>query len=204
MYQRLISLYPLFWPRFYVWLRLKILPLSQIEEYIPQKSSVLDVGCGYGFSTIYFALRSSARQVKGIELDLGRIQIAEIASRDIKNVSFQSDNLANQQRQHYQTIVMIDLLHHLSTMEKSKLLQQSFQLLPSNGLLLIKDIDTKPLPKYLWNYLHDLVMTKFDRLDFYGSDKMTDFIKSFGFKVTKQLPIRNYFYPHYLYVCKKS
>ena len=203
-YQPLINLYPLIWPRLYVWLRLKILPLAQLEKLLPKSGSILDVGCGYGFSTIFFALCSSQRRIKGLELAVSRVKIAQIAASGIPNVSFQSDNLASLQKRHYHTIVLIDLLHHLSAPEKSTLLQQCSKLLPANGLLIIKDINTIPLPKYLWNYLHDLIMTRFGHLEFINSAQMVTLLTSFGFKVISHYPIRHFLYPHYLYVCQKS
>lgn len=203
MYQQLINLYSLFWPRLYVWLRLKILPLDQLEKLLPDNGSILDVGSGYGFSTIYFAKCSTKRQVKGIELEAARVKVAQSAAKGIKNVSFMTDNLANQEKQNYQTIVLIDLLHHLSSSEKKILLKQCFQLLPSQGLLLIKDINTTPTYKYLWNYLHDLTMTRFNRLEFLNSIQMSNLLTSSGFKVIKKYPLKHPLYPHFVYVCKK-
>ena len=204
MYRQLVNLYPLVIPRLYVWLRLKILPLDQLEKYLPKTGSILDVGCGYGFSTIYFAHQSPRRLVKGIELNASRVKIAKAASVNIKNVSFQADNLASLQQQKYQTVILIDLLHHLSASEKSKLLFQSHQLLHAKGQLIVKDINKAPLLKYLWNYFHDSIMTKFGRLEFLSSTEMIALLTSCGFNVTNHYPINNFLYPHYLYVCSKS
>jgi len=202
--KKTIGLYPLFWPRLYSILRSLILPISEIESILPKTGYILDVGCGYGLTTIYFALSSSRRRVKGIELESGRIKIAEMAASNIKNVSFMSDNLATKEQKKYQTIVLIDLLHHLSTTNKLTVLNQCFKLLTPNGLLVIKDINTNPRFKYLWNYFHDLIMTRFGSLEFYNSSKMITLLVSSGFKVTKHYSIKHLLYPHYLYVCKKS
>ena len=203
IYKKIINLYPIIFPKLYVWLRLIILPIDKIENIIPKNGKILDVGCGYGFSSIYFALTSTKRIVKGIEISPQRINIASTASKHINNLSFEVDDLANQQQSLYNSIVLIDLLHHLNTFEKTKLLSDCHNLLSKNGVLIIKDINTKPLFKYIWNYIHDLVMTRFSKLEFYDQNKMINILSYCGFKVITHYSIKNIFYPHYIYVCKK-
>lgn len=202
-YFQIINLYPLLWPKIYVFLRSIILPLSQIETLLPKNGSILDIGCGYGFTTIYFAKKNKNRILTGSEINSDKINIAKQASKNIKNISFKVNNLLPKNKK-FDTIIAIDLLHHISTIEKEIFIKNCNQSLNKNGLLIIKDIDTKPFYKYVWTYFHDLLTTKFKPLDFYSSLKMSNFLKYHGFKIIKKQYLKNILYPHIVYICQKD
>lgn len=202
--EKTISLYPLFWPRLYSTLRSYILPVSEIESLLPKTGSVLDVGCGYGFTSIFFALKNTKRQIIGSEIDNKRIILAKKISSNISNLSFITSDLINQRQSDFDAILAIDLLHHLSPHQKNCFLKSSFSKLNSNSVLIIKDINSRPLLKYLWNYLHDLIMTRFSRLYFQSPLQMKNLLAKNHFRIIKQGKYRHIFYPHVYYVCQKK
>lgn len=199
----IINLYPLFISRIYAFIRSKILPIKIIDKFIPTKGRILDVGCGYGLTTIYFAQSHKNRIMVGSEINSKRINIARKISKNIKNISFKINNLLPK-NQKFDTIIAIDLLHHISTSEKEIFLNECKQSLNTNGLLIIKDVDTKPFLKFLWTYIHDLLLTKFKPLDFYSSQKMSSLLQRHGFRIIKQQCLKNILYPHIIYICKKE
>lgn len=202
--KKTIKLYPLFWPRLYSTIRSLILPVSEIESLLPKTGSVLDVGCGYGFTSIFFALKNSKRQIFASEINTKRIILAKKISSAIPNLSFETSDLINQRQPHFDAILAIDLLHHLSPRQKNSFLKSSFSKLNSNSVLIIKDINSKPLLKYLWNYLHDLVVTRFSRLYFLSPMQMKELLVKNHFRIIKQGKYRHIFYPHVYYVCQKK
>ena len=213
---RISCLYPWIWPRIYAYIRAKILPISKIEKYVPE-GDILDVGCGYGITSIYFALKNNKRDVTGSELQKKRVRTANKASRNIDNVSFEARNLIESNKnaqtkfgtlknkffKGYDAIIAIDLLHHISNKEKDIFIKECKKRLKKKGLLIIKDIDKKPFHKYLWNYVHDLLMTK-DKLYFYSLKQMKSLIEKNEFKIIKIKKLRNIFYPHVLFVCSSN
>lgn len=201
--KNIINSYPLFIPRIYAFIRSKILPIKAINKFIPKNGRILDVGCGYGLTTTYFAKSQKNRIVIGSEINSKRINIARKISKNIPNISFKVNNLLPK-NQKFDTIIAIDLLHHISTSEKKIFLNECKQNLNTNGLLIIKDIDTKPFLKFLWTYIHDLLLTKFKPLDFYSSPKMSSFLKCHKFRIIKQRVLKNILYPHIIYICKKE
>lgn len=201
---KVINLYPLVWPKCYAIFRSLILPVIEIEKLLPSKGKVLDVGCGYGFTSIYFALKNKNRTIVGSEIDNNRIVLAKIISKDIKNISFKTSNLINEKHEKFDAILAIDLLHHVSHHQKKIFLKEASKNLNPSGYLIIKDIDKKPLFKYFWNYLHDLIMVKFDKLYFYSSNQFEDLINKSGFKIIKKGKFKNFLYPHIFYVCQKT
>lgn len=202
-YFPIINLYPLFWPRIYVFLRFLILPVLKIDKLLPQKGSVLDVGCGYGFTSIFFA-KNKKRKIIGLELNSKRIAVAKKASSHISNLYFETSNLIDNNQSKFDGILAIDLLHHINLSNKNIFLNDSFLKLKKNGLLIIKDINNKPLLKYYWNYLHDLIMTKFSPLYFLSDFQLEKLLIKNNFKIIKQGKYFSFFYPHIFYVCQKN
>lgn len=200
----IINLYPLFWPRFYVFLRSIILPISKIESLLPKKGLILDVGCGYGFTSIYFALKNKNRKIIGSEINKKRVLTAQKISTSIPNLSFKTSDLINKDKALFDAIIAIDLLHHINLSKKEILLKDTYLKLKPGGFLILKDIDTKPLLKYLWNYLHDLIMTKFSKLYFLSSSKTKSLLIKNNFKIIKQGKLFSFLYPHVYYVCQKK
>jgi len=203
-YSKIINLYPLFWPRIYVFLRSLILPISKIETLISPTGSILDVGCGYGFTSIYFALKNKNRQIVGSEISSKRINLAKIVSSSISNVSFEKADLIKKNHSKFDTIVAIDLLHHINSSQKNIFLKDSLSILKPKGLLIIKDINTSPLLKYIWNYFHDLITTNFSKLYFLSSHQLENLLLKNNFKIIKKGKYPNLFYPHVFYVCQKN
>ena len=74
-YYQIINLYPFLWPKIYVFFRTIILPIDKIEKLLPTKGLILDVGCGYGLTSIFFA-KNKKRQIIGSEIDKNRIILA--------------------------------------------------------------------------------------------------------------------------------
>ena len=59
-------------------------------------------------------------------------------------------------------VTMIDVVYHIPPEARAASLKNAERLRPG-GFLIIKDIDKTPRAKYLWNYVHDLLMTRFQR-----------------------------------------
>lgn len=189
--------------KIYGFFRKIILPIDKIDKLLPKKGKILDIGCGYGITSAYFA-QNKNRKVLGLELNKKRVQIAKINYSNIKNLSFKTADLINTKEKNFDCIVAIDLLHHISNLQKIKFIKDVEKKLTKNGTLVIKDIGKKPFLKYLWNYLHDLIMVKFDKLYFYSSEQFESLMIKNNFKIIKKGEFKNFFYPHIFYVCQKN
>lgn len=182
-------------------------PLDMIEKFIPKKGRIADLGCGFGSFDIYLAIKSKDRELIGFELEKNRVNIAKKASLGLNNIKFeQRDFTKNTGLNQYDTILMFDLLHHIPTDTQKKLIQESKKKLKKKGILIIKDVDTKPLWKYYYSYFQDKIMTKNDKLYFINKDKMISLLKKEKFKI-KQIKILKTWLlnpiPHIIYVCEK-
>src|SRR5882672_5794907 len=69
--------------RAYCWGRFAILRqrfLDEIGQYLPASGTVLDIGCGFGLFSLYYAATSAGRLVRGVDVDRRRIGMARRAA----------------------------------------------------------------------------------------------------------------------------
>lgn len=128
-------------------------PLIAIEQAMPKKGIVLDLGCGEGILTNYIAISGPKRKVIGIEINKNRIRKA---NKGLKNVSFINGDILNKNIPKADTIVLSNVLHHLPTKDdQALLLYKCSQKITRNGKILISEIAKELSPKYLLVFLVD-------------------------------------------------
>src|SRR5258706_6556805 len=66
------------WGRFWI-LRQRF--LDEIGQYLPARGRVLDLGCGFGLFSLYYASAHPALTVEGFDLNPRRIEMARAAAR---------------------------------------------------------------------------------------------------------------------------
>ncbi|MGZ3708782.1 MAG: glycosyltransferase, partial [Bdellovibrionota bacterium] len=79
--------------RFFLSVRWKLTPYSQMAHELPERGPILDMGCGHGLFTLALALQSSERQVLGFDHDEDRVGLAREAARDLPNIDVRSGNM---------------------------------------------------------------------------------------------------------------
>src|SRR5207244_9860458 len=80
--------------RAYCWARFLVLRqrfLEEIGQYLPPSGAVLDIGCGFGLFSLYYAAAAPARFVRGVDLNPRRIAMARRAAARlaIDNVAYE-------------------------------------------------------------------------------------------------------------------
>src|SRR5713226_7417460 len=69
--------------RAYCWARFWILRqrfLDEIGQYLPESGTVLDIGCGFGLFSLYYAATGPRRLLRGIDVNGRRIAMARRAA----------------------------------------------------------------------------------------------------------------------------
>ena len=191
------------WQDFYIWFRTLTCPFEHIEPFIPVTGAIIDVGCGSGFLSILLALKRPEASVMGIDRNKKAIDLARKVTSDIRNLSFQTKDLTELSLHSCDTIVISDVLHHLPRKIQSSLLDEIADKLKPRGTLIIKDINTRPLWKYLWHYMQDLAYTR-EPLFCNSIDDFKKMLASRGFTVSI-VPLDHWYpYPHVLMICTKK
>ena len=187
----------------YFVMRFLICPFRKFESLLPKSGYFVDVGCGYGLFANLLAILSPERRVSGCDIDQTKIRIALSATNGRDNISFFVSDVKDLELPECDVVTMVDLLHHVSPELQASLIKDCFAKLKVGGLLVIKDIDTVPFPKYAWNYIHDFIMTRGEPLYFVGRHQMCSLLEKIGFKVNIYCLQSLAPYPHILYLCKK-
>jgi SAM-dependent methyltransferase len=198
-----LRLYSGFFEKLYVRLRFLICPFESVESHIPKNGKIADVGCGTGLFAFYLALSSKSREIYGIDLNKKRIERALELKDGVGNVHFEAGDVRSAHLPKCDAFTMVDLLHHLPFSAQEKLIRQVFDLLPSGGVFVVKDLGARPVWKAWWNAFHDFVMTR-EKVYVRRIDDLKSVLESVGFSV-ELVDLRKWFIPynHVLFVAKK-
>lgn len=144
--------------------RTKFLALMNLA--LPEEGRLLDIGCGFGLFSVYFALMARGRQIRGVDPDRRRVELARRVAAEVgvsDRVSYEVGTAeALPLGQPYQGIYMLDVLHHLRRDQQVPLLHRLRRLVAPGGTLLIKDVTTDAPLKLRFTELLDRAMVGWD------------------------------------------
>jgi cyclopropane fatty-acyl-phospholipid synthase-like methyltransferase len=208
--RRLIRTYDSFVIRAYCFVRFVIMNmriLEELEQYLPAEGVVLDVGCGFGLFSLYFASCAPERRMIGFDINPGRIATARRATSRLglnSQVIFQISDIAEYGfTVPVDAIILLDLMHHIPEETALRTLRHFHNILHDDGVLVIKDVTARPRLKMAFTWLLDKLVDFRAPLRYYTRDEMIAIIEATGFEVKFHhlpdiLP-----YPHIMYICQR-
>jgi 2-polyprenyl-3-methyl-5-hydroxy-6-metoxy-1,4-benzoquinol methylase len=194
--------------RGYCWARFGILRqrfLDEIGQYLPDEGPVLDVGCGFGLFSLYYAATGPRRLLRGLDLNPKRVaQARRAAARlGLDNVTYEVGDARDFKGDgEVSAAYMLDIVHHVPAASVPPLLRALRQCLPAGGRLLVKDVDTRPAPKRWFTWLLDRAMAPTTPVHYWSAEALTRALGEAGFGVHRHLMVDLLPYPHVLYVCE--
>jgi SAM-dependent methyltransferase len=194
--------------RAYCWARFLVLRqrfLEEIGQYLPASGAVLDIGCGFGLFSLYYAATAPARFVRGLDLNARRIAMARRAAErlGLDNVAYeQGDARDFKGDTEVVAAYMLDIVHHVPPVTVPPLLAQLRRCLAPGGRLLVKDVDTRPAPKRWFTWALDRVMAPRTPVHYWSAEELTAALERAGFRVRRHLMVDVLPYPHVLYICE--
>ena len=192
-------------PKLYDKLRSIICPFDKIIESIPNDGEFLDIGSGYGTFCFILSKERPRIQIIGIELDKKRVNAANSRVADGSNSKFVCSDITNfSTNKRFDVITCLDLIHHIPTKDHLVVLKKTNKLLKDDGILIVKDMDDKPFYKYLWNYVHDCIMTRSTKMYYVPKKEMVKMLEKNDFVIEYVNDIGNRLYAHYVVVCKRG
>ena len=186
----------------YACLRFLILPVKKIDEVVPKSGTIADYGCGFGIVSCYLGLSSKNRRITGIDHSAERIKKARLIGRGIRNVKFEVGDASKNKIIKSDIHLLVDVVHHIPYGSQVLLLNNMIKSIDKGSLIIIKDIGKKPFLKYLWNYIHDKIMTLNDKLYFRNQEWFESFFGKRRMK-TKIIRCDNFFYSHFIIIARK-
>jgi cyclopropane fatty-acyl-phospholipid synthase-like methyltransferase len=194
--------------RAYCWVRFGILRqrfLDEIGQYLPPAGAILDIGCGFGLFSLYYAATGPRRFLRGLDLDARRIGLARRAAArlGLANVEYTTGDARDFKGDgEVAGAYMLDIVHHVPPDAVPPLLTSLRRSLPRGGRLLVKDVDTRPAPKRWFTWALDRAMDPRVPVRYWSADELTGALEHAGFEVRRHLMVDVLPYPHILYIAE--
>jgi 2-polyprenyl-3-methyl-5-hydroxy-6-metoxy-1,4-benzoquinol methylase len=194
--------------RAYGWVRFGILRqrfLDEIGQYLPDEGTVLDIGCGFGLFSLYYAASGPRRFVHGLDRDGRRIALARRAAArlGLDNVAYvEGDARDFKGDTDAAGAYMLDIVHHIPRESVPPLLRRLRRSLAPGAPLLVKDVDTRPAAKRWFTWALDKAMAPTVPVHYWRAEDLQAALEASGFRVRRHLMVDLLPYPHVLYVAE--
>ena len=194
--------------RAYCWARFAIMRqrfLDEIGQYLPEEGPVLDIGCGFGLFSLYYAATGPRRFVQGVDINARRIALARRAARrlGLDNVAYaEGDARDFKGAGELSGAYMLDIVHHVPPQTIAPMFRRLRGSLVPGARLLVKDVDTRPAPKRWFTWTLDKAMAPGVPVHYWSADDLQATLEASGFRVHRHLMVDLLPYPHVLYVAE--
>jgi 2-polyprenyl-3-methyl-5-hydroxy-6-metoxy-1,4-benzoquinol methylase len=194
--------------RAYCWVRFGILRqrfLDEIGQYLPEEGTVLDIGCGFGLFSLYYAATGPRRVVHGVDMNGRRIALARRAAGrlGLDNVEYvEGDARDFKGDGEVQGAYMLDIVHHIPPETVGPLFRRLRRCLVPGACLLVKDVDTRPAPKRWFTWALDKAMGPTTPVHYWSAEDLQAELQASGFRVRRHLMVDLLPYPHVLYIAE--
>ena len=208
--RRIIDAYDSLLIRAYATVRFRIIDLRFIEEIgqsLPERGRVLDLGCGFGLFALAFGTGRPGRSILGIDLNGARIEKARAAATRLgaENVRFAlGDAREAPLDQGFDAVYLLDIVHHVPRAAVEALFAAVRRALPPDGILIVKDVDSRPAYKRLFTWVLDKAMDPRTPVHYWSASDLRALLTRHGFVVHVHQMRDLLPYPHVLYVCRPS
>ena len=185
-------------PPIYNFLRFLMLPLREIDSFLPESGTIIELGCGEGVIAKYVAIKPK-RNVIGIDHDKQRLP-----AQKTKNLKFILGDITTYSPQNPSAVIISDVLHHLNFQDQKALLSKISGSLPKKGIFLIKEIDTQEFVRSKISRFWDFLFYPEDKIYYWDSQNLKNFLEKLNFSVRVFRPTRFFPGSTTLFVCKKE
>ena len=180
--------------------------LDEIGQYLPLSGNVLDLGCGFGLFSLYYAQVLPGLRFHGVDVDARRVGIAREAGRrlGLANVEYAVGDARDfRASREYAGAYMLDIVHHVEPAAVRPLLAELHAALAPGACLLVKDVDTRPAYKRWFTHALDLLVSPGSPPHYWAAETLQAALEEAGFRVFRHSMVDFLPYPHVLYVCRK-
>ena len=173
-------------------------PLDMVLAKIPEGARLYDIGCGTG-ALLYLALKlRSVKVAHGYDISPEAVKAS--AAFEMKPDKFQVMHLPPEETppdlHGYDTVTMIDVLHHIPAKLQDDFLRKTIAQMDSGARLIIKDIEASKILGSFMNQLHDLLLAR-EWVHQRRSKDIVQVLQSMGATVSRPVIRWSLWYPHF-------
>jgi uncharacterized protein len=164
------------------------------NSLIPPNAKIYDLGCGYGFLSMFLCLKSNQRNITCIDYDINKIDIAKnyFMFKNNSDITFTQENILDTKINQADIILINDVLHYVNKKSQEIILNKCFNGLNQNGLIIIRDGE-KESKNHVFTKITEFLSTKFFRfnltnggLNFLSEKEINSISDKNGFTVLTQ------------------
>jgi 1-acyl-sn-glycerol-3-phosphate acyltransferase len=130
------------------------------ESIVPKKSSITDLGCGYGFLCYMLHFLSEERTITGIDYDEDKIETAKNCYSRTEKLNFVYADIVEHELEKSDVIILSDVLHYLNPDQQEKVIQKSVQALNPEGMIILREGITDAGERYRGTKLSEFFSVK--------------------------------------------
>ena len=188
--------------RLYLRVKLRICPLLRLEELYPRAGKVIDLGCGNGTFSNLLKLGGPERDILGFDLDPRKVEAARAVHADVAGLEFREGDIGTMAYPPADVYSIVDVLYLIPFDKQDEILRKCHAALRPGGILVIKEMDTRPRWKYVWNLCQETIAVKAvgftlgSRFYFRSGADYVRVLESLGFKAEVIRLDRGQAYPH--------
>ena len=113
------------------------------NSIIPRKGKIYDIGCGYGYLAYMLHFVSNERVVTGVDYDYEKVLVANNCPSKNEKVNFEYADITKYKFEPADVFLFSDVLHYIPKKDQEILLSNCIENLNDNGMIIIRDANTK-------------------------------------------------------------
>ena len=110
-----------------------------LDEVVPRRAHVLDLGCGYGMATHWLATFTDTRTFWGVDYDEDKIRVAQLSAPESPRIEFTHGDLLSCDYPPCDAVLLLDVLHYWTAEKQQAILTKARQALRPGGRLVLRD-----------------------------------------------------------------
>lgn len=209
-----------------LWLEFKTKPIDKLLKIISCKGKFLDLGCGHGALSYFFAEKYPDLEIIAIDPVAERIRIAEAVFSKPANLHFRQGKIEDLNEEGFNTTLLADVDSYVTKEELIRMLKICYEKTKKGGVLIIKTMNKAHFLKYLLTVLTSILLTEtvlisnffFRRANlkkifgsrqklthYYYPEEFRNLLEKTGWQVKiYDIPPKFFIFPHIIYLCQKK